>query len=244
MNIKLNIYDYMIIVLCALTILGMQSFGVSETLPQVVISVTVAVGLDFIIKYWKTKGKILSKSAIITGLFVATILDLGHPLWVPAIVSTVAILSKHLIRYKNRHVFNPANFGLLFALLLGVSHSWWSSVNLYATVILGLLIVWQFQRFKLVISFLVVHFLLLGVVMFATNNIAAVYSHFTNGLLYFFTFLMLIEPKTSPFRENDRIYYGALTGVLSVLFIFVYPGASHNLALVFGNIFAFYRNVK
>ena len=80
--------------------------------------------------------------------------------------------------------------------------------------------------------------------MLATNNIIAFYSHFTNGLLYFFTFLMLIEPKTSPFRENDRVYYGALTGILSVLFIFIYPAASHNIALALGNIYAFYRNRK
>ena len=37
-------------------------------------------------------------------------------LWIYAAVGTVSLLSKYLIKFRGKHVFNPSNFGLVLVL--------------------------------------------------------------------------------------------------------------------------------
>jgi Na+-transporting NADH:ubiquinone oxidoreductase subunit NqrB len=62
------------------------------------------------------------RSAWVTGLGVAILLR-SDVLWLPALASLLAIGSKFVLRVSDRHLFNPANFGI-GVLLLATGHAW------------------------------------------------------------------------------------------------------------------------
>src|SRR5262249_57165898 len=67
-------------------------------------------------------------SAVLTGTGVAFILRVpGTPhgdwwslqgAWIFAAPAAVSLLSKHVIRWRGRHIFNPSNFGLFLCFLV------------------------------------------------------------------------------------------------------------------------------
>lgn len=206
-QIKSDIYSLMIFSLVVSTFISIYLLGAWQNLANVFAAVFVAAGLDLAIKkYFQGKSFQIPKSAIISGLFVSTVLEQGTPLFAIVAASAIAILSKHIIRLSGKHIFNPANFGMLCALLfLSTSHGWWASISPIA-ILLGMIVVWRFGSFHQVAPFLFVYYLL----NFFYNN-ALPTLDFT---LLFFTFYMFIEPKTSPSNRNARIVYGALSGAV------------------------------
>ena len=144
---RFDIYLTMIIVLIVLAAINVQQFGIDKTVPQLAIATVAAVGIEAIWDFYKTRRWQYSKSAIITGLFIGSLLDPGQQLFIPALAAVIAIISKIALRAKMRHFFNPTMFSLFVLSLIpvsilgaSVSIGWWSSVNLYATIILGLFI--------------------------------------------------------------------------------------------------------
>ena len=91
--------------------------------------------LDFLINKIVFKKQLFPKSAIITGFILSGILSYHENWWWLLIFSAAAIISKHLIRINNKHIFNPANFGLFAATLLGFPLIWGIESNIYIIII-------------------------------------------------------------------------------------------------------------
>src|SRR3989338_3006808 len=223
----LKIYDLMIIALLILAAWNIQKFGIS-VIAQIISLVLAAILFDFVISYVKEKRQAderakrvihnFSKSALITGLILGMIVE-GSLLFL-VMAAAIAILSKHIIRIKGRHVFNPANFALFVALFLPVSQSWWGTGNLVLVGLLGLVVVFKLKRFHLAVPFLVVHAAIMLVIFsFDTNQLL---SHIASGAFVFFAFYMLVEPVTSPVSTKGRLVFGVLAGIFAALFYVVW----------------------
>ena len=173
------------------------------------------------------------KSALITGLILGLVVE-GSLLFL-VMVAAIAILSKHIIRIKGRHVFNPANFALFAALLiLPVSQSWWGTGNLVLAGLLGLVVVFKLRRFHLAVPFLAVHAVIMLVIFsFDTNQLL---SHIASGAFVFFAFYMLTEPVTSPVNVKGRLVFGVLAGIFAALFYVVWLPAMLVGALFFADL--------
>ena len=89
--------------------------------------------LEVAITFWQKRVILWPASAMLTGNGIAFILRVPgthhgdwwsfHGVWIYVAVAAVSLLSKYLIRFRGRHIFNPSNFGLvLFFLLLGSRH--------------------------------------------------------------------------------------------------------------------------
>ena len=63
-------------------------------------------------------------SPMITALGLSVLLRVDHP-WAMAFASAIAILSKFLLQHNQKHIFNPANFGIVCAVLF--THEAWVS---------------------------------------------------------------------------------------------------------------------
>jgi Na+-transporting NADH:ubiquinone oxidoreductase subunit NqrB len=78
------------------------------------------------------------KSALITGLGL-TLLFKTDQWWMLVLAGTIAIAGKFLIRFKGKHIFNPANFGIVISILLfnrgWVSPGQWGSSTLLLLII-------------------------------------------------------------------------------------------------------------
>lgn len=212
-------------------------FG-AQALIQVIIAVLTTTILDLIIGYLKFKTWEFPQSALISGLFIGGLLTQGLQWHMYIIAGAIAILSKHLIRFQQRHIFNPANLGiLLVSIIFGVQHTWWISSPLILVLLFGIFIIWRLRRFDLTFSFLISYYLINSIIELSRRaHFQEIYSTIINGgVIYFFSMYMLIEPKTNP--SKNRIYYGILVAVLFVIFHLFVPQHDLPLALAVGNIF-------
>jgi len=234
-KLKTDIYWLMIFSLAVSTAAAIFILNKPENLVNVLAAIFTAAVLDLgIKKYWKKENMKFPKSAVISGFFVSTVLEQGTPLLTIIVAAAIAILSKHILRLQGKHIFNPANFGMLAAMLfLSATHGWWASISPIA-ILLGLIVVWRFERFHQVIPFLITYYL----ANFAFNQTLPT-PDFT---LLFFSFFMFIEPKTSPSNRNARIAYGALAGIIVFAATVFFPTYSIFAGLAIANIFGFLIN--
>ncbi|HAO64546.1 TPA: oxidoreductase [Candidatus Taylorbacteria bacterium] len=191
-------------------------------------------------------------TALILALIISPIQGLGDTAFyaLASWASIWAISSKFIFAIRKKHIFNPAAFGVaVTALFLGISATWWvgTGVMMPFVVITGLLIVKKIRRFDLVLSFLITAVvMILGYSFFKGSNFVQTVKTITFDLpIFFFAFVMLTEPLTTPPTRHFRIIYGILTGILYAPFIYV-AGifSTPELALLVGNIFSYLASPK
>lgn len=190
--------------------------------------------------YFKFKTLEFPQSALISGLFIGGLLTQNLQWYIYVLAGAIAVLSKHLIKIQQKHIFNPANLGvLLVSIVFGASHTWWISSPLILVLAFGIFIIWRLRRFDLAISFLISYYLINSIIeLIRGGSFNDVYLTILNGgVLYFFSMFMLIEPKTNPAAGNQRIVYGIVVAVLFIILHLFTPQHDIVLALAAGNVF-------
>ncbi len=236
----LNLYSEFFFILNILDFLFPPiGFGIKALLPVLIAVITTTI-LDATINYSKSKKFEFPQSALISGLFIGGLLTQNLQWYIYVLAGVIAISSKHLIKFQQRHIFNPANFGvLLVSIIFGVSHTWWISSPLLLVLIFGIFIIWRLRRFDLTVSFLVSYYLINSVIGLSqgTQFSEIYYTILNGGVIYFFSMFMLIEPRTNPAARKQRIIYGVFVAVLFIVFSSFVPRHDLPLALAVGNIF-------
>jgi Na+-translocating ferredoxin:NAD+ oxidoreductase RnfD subunit len=163
------------------------------------------------VPYWPS-------GALLCGAIVGLLLDPTSPPAVPFVAGALASASKHLFRYRARHLFNPAAFGLLAcSFLFSERASWWGAMPnapLFATIAMllaGAIVLDRSRKLPAAISFLTVYyaiFLIVGVID-ASKATEAFRSPISNAVLFFALF-MVSDPPTAPIAANDQTAYGIL----------------------------------
>jgi len=227
---KLTIYQYMSVFLLILTLVSVSfyGFGFNALLPVLIAVLTTTI-LDTFLNCLKFKTLEFPYSAFISGLFIGGILTQDLQWYIYIIAGVIAILSKYIIKVHGKHIFNPANLGILAVFLIFNSrNSWWISSPFILVIIFGIFILWRQQRFDLAVSFLATYYILhllipepmmMRMPMMANIPMTAhyFYQSFTNqSILFFFAMFMLIEPKTHPAAKQQRIFYGFLVAIMLI----------------------------
>ncbi len=189
------------------------------------------------------------ESVYITALILALIITpvtAGNSAGVGFLVfaSAWAMASKYLFAIGKKHLFNPAAFGVaLSALVIGQSATWWVAGNLPLlpfVLVGGLLIVRKVQRFDLVASFAAVSLIAVALTSPTGGYVTPIMETLLRSSFFFFAFVMLTEPLTTPPTRALRIAYGALVGLFFAPNVHI--GSfyfSPELALLLGNIFSY-----
>lgn len=228
MKLRLNIYDYMIIILVIIAIAGLYITGMYH-LQQLIVVPLMAAILDYVIKYYRFKSRKLPKTAVISGLLIAMVIETSLPLQIAA--AFVAILSKHIIATKASNIFNPAAFAIVTTGFFGTGASWWATST--PLVLLGIFIIYKIRKVTLAITFLLTYFLLSAM---TTTSFSLL--QFYNLTVLFFAFFMLIEPKTSTYTKKSMIVFGVSAAILaSLIQFFLLPVDFLLFALLVMNIF-------
>jgi Na+-translocating ferredoxin:NAD+ oxidoreductase RnfD subunit len=172
--------------------------------------------------------------------------------WLPAFSAFVAIIGRYFIRYKGRPVFNPAALGMYLTYLITLVLtkigllkstlfiSWWAAdfgkdlelgdfrISIYALIFLPIFFyfVYKFRRHWLGITFFVslIVFQSLSFLIFDNKEAADLIYLLSGGLgtWLFMSFLMVIEPKTSPAFKNYQIILG-IVGSLTLTALNRFP---------------------
>ncbi|HLI79251.1 MAG TPA: RnfABCDGE type electron transport complex subunit D [Candidatus Binataceae bacterium] len=172
------------------------------------------------------------RSAIITALSLTLLLRADN-LWVHPIAACAAILSKSLLRVRGKHLFNPATFGVIFAMLMlpGVWISpgqWGQDIALAGWMVaLGAFVVTRARRADISWSFLLFYVGALAMRIAYLGQRWAVLEHqLANGALLLFAFFMISDPMTSPNHPRARAMHAAV--VAAIAFTWQFGFYAHN----------------
>ena len=196
-----------------LLFIGQYSFHVLDSYIYVVVSICTAILTEIILsRILLGKWKSLA-SAYITGISVG-ILIRSTMIWPYIITAVLSIMSKYILRYKGRHLWNPSNFGISWMLFMapldvaGLSIQWGSNfLGLAVIWMLGLVIVYRAKRFHVTITY-VISFLILAYVrsLIVGDTFLAEVSPLTGPMYQLFIFFMITDPPTSVSTRKGRMF--------------------------------------
>ncbi len=161
------------------------------------------------------------RSAIITSLSLALLLRADN-LYAHPIAAATAIGSKSCLRFRGKHLFNPATFGVILALLsipgTWVSPGQWGQDLAIAgwLVALGTMVTAHARRSDMSWTFLGFYLGALAMRVLWLGQRWAVWSHqLSNGALLLFAFFMISDPMTGPNHRYGRIAHAAVTAAIA-----------------------------
>jgi Na+-translocating ferredoxin:NAD+ oxidoreductase RnfD subunit len=133
------------------------------------------------------------------------------------------------MRYRGKHIFNPANFALVSLMLLS-DHAWvssgqWGSAAIGAFVLacLGFLVLTRARRAETTIAFIAFYCVMLfGRAIWLDDPFSIPLHQMQNGALLIFAFFMISDPKTTPNTAAGRILYAALVASVAYTIQFIY----------------------
>ncbi|MCM8831700.1 MAG: RnfABCDGE type electron transport complex subunit D [Candidatus Omnitrophica bacterium] len=189
------------------------------------ISAFFALMLEGVILYFKSKTFSLKDSAIITGIIIAYVLSSDCGIGKLLLADTLAIGSKYLIRFKNRHIFNPAAFGIFIPIFFLNTYTHWKGTYLaYIIVFVGIYFAYRLKKIEIIISYIISSSLLFyGKTFLQNKELWNIFGYFN----YFYIFIMVIEPKTTPLSIIGKYIFGA--GLAIFIFIFTELGVKFDV---------------
>jgi Na+-transporting NADH:ubiquinone oxidoreductase subunit NqrB len=193
-----------------------------EFLFQIGLTIASCIIFQLVFIHFTTKNYASWKSALITSLGLCLLLKVDDFYWV-ILASLIAIGSKFLIKYKGKHVFNPANVGVIVTIVF-THHAWispgqWGSNVVYLFIIgsLGFLVIKKVARIDITLTFIATF----GGLLFIRNILYLgwpidFWTHqMTNGTLMLFTFFMITDPMTTPNNKKGRIAFALILAIIA-----------------------------
>jgi len=187
----------------------------SAFLISILITVVSAAIFDTFVTYIKTKKFLITESSIITGLIIGFIIASDNAAWIKILACLFAIGLKYLMRINLRHIFNPAAFGVFAAILfLNATTQWKGTYYWYVLVPFGLYFIWKIGKIELLLGYILASLCLFGgQAIFQNAPLTGIWGYFS----YFYIFIMIIEPKTTPVRPLPKFIFGIIVAVLVFL---------------------------
>ena len=240
-------------VIITLQVLGQTAFGFSLSIAQILVAIGTCAVLEIGIAFFRQHVVMWPASALLTGNGVAFILRVPgtphgdwwslHGAWIFAATAAVSLLSKHLIRWRGRHIFNPSNFGLVLCfLVLGKTRAepldfWWGPMSLWLALAIALIVAGGLtilSRLRLLIiagGFWLAFAAGIGVLAASGHSMTARW-HLgpitgwsfwwllvTSPEILIFLFFMITDPMTIPKGRVARVVYSVCVGLLATLLI-------------------------
>jgi hypothetical protein len=240
-------------VIVTLQVLGQTVFDFRLSIAQILISLVTCAMLEVGIALHRQRILMWPASALLTGNGVAFILRVPgtehgdwwstNGWWIFAGTAAVSLLSKYVITFRGRHVFNPSNFGLVLCfVLLGPEHAdplafWWGPMSLwlaFALVLIvggGLKILSRLKLVGIAAGFWLTFAAGVAVLAAAGHELTAPW-HLgpiagfdlwwllvTSPEVLVFLFFMITDPRTIPDTGRGRRIYAVSVGLVACLLI-------------------------
>ncbi len=185
-------------------LVGQLSFGFLESWWQTLLAISVSIACELVL------GKLIVgkyphlASAYISGISVG-ILIRSPFLWPYALCALLSIMSKYVLRWQNRHLWNPSNFGVSAMLFLypaavaSLSIQWgntlWPMLVVWG---LGSLIISRLKRFHICLTYVLSFVCLSGARSLITGSpFLANVAPLTGPMYQLFVFFMITDPRTT-----------------------------------------------
>lgn len=170
---------------------------------------------------WWQPAAFNGRSPLITSLGLSLLLRADRPSTL-VLAAMVAISSKFLIRYRGKHFFNPANLGIIAALVLTpdawVSPGQWGDDLWYGLVFLGAggIVLGRVGRLETTGAFLGAYGLLEAWRNLWLGWTWDVWLHrLGSGSLLLFALFMITDPRAIPDRAHSRVIWAMAIAALT-----------------------------
>ena len=221
---------YQIASLGALLVYGLLWLQFDLSLWQIAVTLGTALLTQYVGTCYYKMVSFDPRSPLISALSLCLLLR-TNDLAVAALASLIAIGSKFVIRWKDKHLFNPTNLALIVVLASGfgwISPGQWGQVAWFGFLIacLGSLVVTRAARADVTLGFLVFYIgLLITRALWLGDPLTIPLHQIENGALLIFAFFMISDPKTTPDSRAGRIIFALLVALaaLYIQFILFYP---------------------
>jgi enediyne biosynthesis protein E5 len=203
---------------------GHLSFGILESYQKTLLAIVTSIGLELILGRIFFHKWVHPASAYISGISVG-ILVRSPAFWPYVLCAAISITSKYVLRVKNRHIWNPSNFGISAMLFLAADtvatlSIQWGNYLLPMLVIwaLGSLIIARLHRFHItgiyVASFVAFAFLRSWMTGSPwQSEIAPI----TGPMYQLFIFFMITDPKTTVRSKRGQCIVVFLVAVVEMI---------------------------
>jgi len=178
-------------------------------------SVLFSILIEGAVLFLKTKKFQVTESALTSGLIIGYILSSESSWWIFLAVAAFTVGLKRVLRFRGKNLLNPAALGIFLAVfLLKGSTEWKGAYAWYFLIPAGLYIVNKIKKTEIVWGYFAMSFLLFIPQALAQGSSLLDIPGYFN---YFFIFIMLIEPKTTPSTRWPKVVFGA--GVALLVFL-------------------------
>lgn len=185
-------------------LVGQLVGGILESYEKTLLAIASAIITEILLGRLLTGKWPHLASAYITGISVG-ILVRSPAVWPYLWCSVVSIMSKYVLRVKDRHIWNPSNFGISAMLFLAsftgatLSVQWGNNLSAMLVIwTLGSLIIYRLKRFHISVTY-VASFLIFALIRsWATGHgFLAEVAPITGPMYQLFVFFMITDPKTT-----------------------------------------------
>jgi Na+-transporting NADH:ubiquinone oxidoreductase subunit NqrB len=163
------------------------------------------------------------RSPLITALGLSLLLRVEHP-GIMALAAAIAIASKFILRVDGKHIFNPANLGIVA--VLGLTHQAWVSPGQwgedlwYGLIFLGAggLVLKRVGRWDTTLTFLGSYALLEALRILWLGWTWDVWAHrLMSGSLLLFALFMVTDPRSIPNARPARLLWASAIALLTFI---------------------------
>jgi len=212
------------LLITAILLVGQLTFGFLESYSRTALAIVTAIAFEMVLGRIFTGKWPHIASAYITGISVG-ILVRSPAFWPYALCGALSITSKYVLRVKNRHLFNPSNFGICVMLFLAyyavasLSIQWgnylWPMAVIWA---LGCAIIYRLKRFHITATY-VLSFLALSLVrsLITGHTFWAEVAPLTGPMYQLYVFFMITDPKTTVGTRRGRMIVAFLVALAEML---------------------------
>jgi Na+-translocating ferredoxin:NAD+ oxidoreductase RnfD subunit len=152
-------------------------------------------------------------SAYITGISIGILLRSEAAFWPYAFCSAISIISKYVIRWHGRHLWNPSNFGIGMTLIVApwavhtlgkeFSNSLWSMIVIWT---LGSIIIARLKRFHICLTYVLAFVFFAVIRHWVTGHpLLTELGPITGPMYQLFIFFMITDPKTTVMTKRGQI---------------------------------------
>ncbi len=159
--------------------------------------------------------------SMVAALGASMLID-GRDIWTFVMLAGIMVASKHLIRWRGRHLFNPNNVAvavliLAYAARVGVN-DWGAAPQSVALMLLfGTIATVRVKRLDLAVAYLAFSFLAYTMVAAAQGwELATVWAFAFSPLQILIGFFAITDPATSPNGRAEKLIWAALIVLLAV----------------------------
>jgi len=214
--------DYQILFLGSFLFLGISTRDWTLR-PDLILVLILTCLLTQIVFSWRYQVALSLRSPLITALGLSLLLRANESTTI-ALAGCLAIASKFVFHFEGKHFFNPANFGIITALIF--THDawvspgqwgtdWWYLFLFFAT---GGMILQRVGRWETSAAFLLTYGSLEAIRNYYLGWSFEVWQHqFMSGSLLLFAFFMITDPRSISNANVSRLIWAIALAFLTFI---------------------------